>query len=73
MSQDIQQTPEEIRESIAKAHKDKDLSELARLTKIPADVIAGVRVMSRKERRQWYYENRKRLGLPKWSLLETLK
>lgn len=29
--------------------------------------------MTRKERRQWYKENRKRLGLPRWNELRRLE
>ena len=29
--------------------------------------------MSRKERRKWYKDNRKRFGLPRWSELNKLK
>lgn len=37
-----------------------------RLPKDPA-------IMSRKERRKWHRENRKRLGLPRWNELSKLK
>jgi len=29
--------------------------------------------MTRRERREWYRVNRKKLGLPRWSELSTLK
>ncbi len=66
-------TPEEIKEAIKVAHEKKDLSELQRLTGFPIDVIVGKRVMTRKERRSWYHENRRRLNLPAWDKLGELQ
>lgn len=68
MSQDSDDPMKEIDEA-AKAF---DLEKLIRLTGLPADVITGVRTMTRKERRAWYHENRRRLRLPKWDKLDTL-
>jgi ssDNA-binding replication factor A large subunit len=70
MSQD-EPTEDPLKE-IDEAAKNFDLSKLMRLTGLPADVITGQRVMSRKERRTWYHENRRRLRLPKWDKLDTL-
>ncbi len=63
---------EEIHKEIDEAMAKKDLSKLMRLTNLPADVITGQRVMSRKERRQWYRDNKVRLKLPTWDQLHTL-
>lgn len=65
--------PDMLKEQIKTAHEKKDLSELVRLTGFPVDVIVGKRIMTRKERRAWYHENRRRLRLPKWSELDTLE
>lgn len=62
----------DIHKEIDEAAKTFNLPELVRLTNLPEDVITGNLVMGRKERRQWYYENRKRLNLPSWGKLETL-
>lgn len=70
MSQDIES--EDPMKEIDEAAKAFDLSKLMRLTGLPADVITGQRVMSRKERRTWYHENRRRLKLPSWDKLDTL-
>ncbi len=64
---------DDIHKEIGEAYTGKDLTKVAALTGLPADVIVGLRVMSRKERRRWYFENRKRLALPSWDKLETLK
>lgn len=38
------------------------------------DPTTGLKAhMTRKERRAWYMKNRKKLGLPRWSELSTLK
>lgn len=63
---------DDIHKEIDAAMHTKDLSKLMALTNLPADVITGQRVMSRKERRQWYRDNRVRLKLPAWGKLETL-
>lgn len=72
MSHDIEQTPEEIHADIDKAAKEFNLTELKRLMRLPEDVIVGQRVMGRKERRQWYRDNKSRLKLPPWGQLDTL-
>lgn len=64
---------DDIHKEIGEAYAAKDLSKVVRLTGLPAEVIVGHRVMSRKERRQWYRENKKRLHLPQWNKLEDLK
>ncbi len=53
----------DIEQQINKAVEGRDLSELIRLTGLPADVITQQRVMTRK----------KRLDLPAWGQLEELK
>lgn len=63
---------ENIQKEIDDAAAAFDLPKLVRLTGLPPEVIKGERVMTRKERRQWYHENRKRLQLPEWGQLETL-
>ncbi len=63
----------EIKQAIDKAHQERNLPELVRLTGLPADVITGQRVMTRKERRTWYRENKRRLQLPAWGKLGILK
>lgn len=63
----------EIEQQIIEAEKEKNITKLMKLTGFPADVIAGVRVMTRKERREWYRQNKKRLGLPAWNKLESLE
>lgn len=70
MSQDY--TTDEMMGAIDKAAKEFNLPELVRLTRLPADVIEGKRLMSRKERRQWYRDNKDRLKLPAWDKLDTL-
>ncbi len=60
---------EEIHKEIDKAASEKDLGKIMRLTGLPPDVITGQRVMLRKERREWYRENKKRLKLPEWNKL----
>ena len=37
--------------------------------KIPSDTAT----MTRKERRQWYHENRKKYDLPRWGELKNLE
>lgn len=51
------------------AIKEGRFDDVARVTGIPADVLKGLRVMNRRDRRTWYHENRKRLGLPRWGEL----
>lgn len=70
MSQDY--TADEMMGAIDKAAKEFNLPELMRLTHLPADVIEGKRVMNRKERREWYRQNKDRLKLPAWGQLDTL-
>lgn len=64
---------EDIKKQIVEAEEKKDLDALMRLTGIPGDVIIGARVMTRKERRKWYRDNKSRLKLPAWGQLENLK
>jgi hypothetical protein len=64
---------EEIQKEIDDAAASFDMPKLVRLTGLPEDVITGVHKMSRKERRAWYHENHKRLKLPVWGQLETLR
>lgn len=71
MSEEL--TPEQFKAEIQKAEAERDFPKLSRMLNLPVEVLMGQRVLSRKERRQWYHENRKRLGLPKWGALETLK
>ncbi len=63
---------EEIHKEIDEAAAKMDLPKLMRLTGLPPDVITGERVMSRKERREWYRKNKVRLKLPAWDQLHTL-
>jgi len=46
-------------------------------TKVDKEIeraLAGIKPgMTRKERRKWYRENRKKLGLPSWDKLQTIK
>lgn len=63
----------EMSDKIVAAEEKKDLDELVRLTGIPAEVIIGMRTMKRKERRQWYRDNKARLKLPPWGQLEGLE
>lgn len=69
MSEDIQPTPE----NIELASKEGRVEDLSAMLRIPVPVLLGVQKMTRKERRQWYHENRKRLNLPKWGSLKTLE
>lgn len=69
MSQD---STEDIHKQIDKAVEGRDLKEVMRLTGLPLEVVTHQRVMTRKERRKWYHDNRRRLKLPKWGQLESL-
>lgn len=64
---------EDIHKEIDEAAAVFDLPKLVRLTGLPEDVIKGERKMTRKERRAWYRDNHKRLKLPVWGQLETLR
>lgn len=68
----MSQNEEHTLEDLDAAYKAKDLSKIMAMTGLPVDVITGQRIMSRKERRQWYRDNKSRLKLPKWSELNTL-
>lgn len=66
--------PEQVtREAIDRAVKEGDVQTLSRLTGIPVPVLQGVEKFTRKQRRQWYHSNRKRLNLPRWGNLSDLK
>lgn len=69
MSQD---STEDIHKQIDKAVEGRDLKEVIRLTGLPLEVITHQRVMTRKERRKWYRDNKVRLKLPKWGQLKDL-
>lgn len=62
----------ELLKEIDAAAGAKDLSKVQRLTGLPVDVITGQRMMTRKERRKWYRDNKVRLRLPKWGQLKDL-
>lgn len=62
----------DVMKQIDEAVSKKDLDEVMRLTKLPLDVITGQRIMTRKERREWYHQNRKRLKLSTWGSLGLL-
>lgn len=49
-----------------------DMPKLMRLTGLPEDVLRGERIMSRKDRRKWYFQNKDRLNLPEWDQLQNL-
>ncbi len=59
----------ETRAAIDLAVKDGRIKDLSRLVQIPIEVLEGTKNMTRKERRTWYHENRKRLNLPRWGEL----
>lgn len=66
-------TDEQFKAEVQKAEGERNFPRLSALIGLPIDVLTGQRILSRKERRQWYHENRKRLGLPKWGNLQTMK
>lgn len=68
MSEPLQPT----KENIELAAKEGRLLDLSQMTGLPLDVLRGERILTRKERREWYHKNRKRLQLPRWGILETL-
>lgn len=59
----------------------KDVSPVPELEKMPLYPLQSLDLgftkdpekMTRKERREWYRNNKKRLGLPRWSELTKLK
>lgn len=65
-------TVEARKQAVEAALKANDVQSLSMLVGIPVEVLSGISKMTRKERRQWYHENRKRLGLPRWGDLTTL-
>jgi hypothetical protein len=66
-------TDEQFKAEVQKAESERNFPRLSALIGLPEDVLRGERILSRNERRQWYHENKKRLGLPEWRALETLK
>ena len=45
------------------------MKNIKKSVKIPSDTAT----MTRKERRQWYHENRKKYNLPRWGELGSLE
>lgn len=64
-----EQEIKERNEAVDIALKEGNMEDLSLLVGIPVEVLQGVQKMTRSERRKWYHDNRKRLGLPRWGQL----
>lgn len=51
---------------------EQQVREAALATGLPTEVLNGSRKMTRKERRKWYHENRKKMKLTPWGQLHEI-